>query len=155
MAQPQTQQPQPSKEYLEELKRQARDPRNGWYHESSGKSYRGTQTYLWQVHGGVKSGRIRTFVGEFLHWSRGYTAHHGIRMTYQDFLDENLERYNLIKSTGDWIWSLSEEQVFDLARERKIDFAAKSLNQIKEMLTSSIAAEKLERREKKKENGKT
>jgi len=76
-------------------------------------------------------------------------------MTYQDFLDENLERYNLIKSTGDWIWSLSEEQVFDLARERKIDFAAKSLNQIKEMLTSSIAAEKLERREKKKENGKT
>lgn len=76
-------------------------------------------------------------------------------MTYQDFLDENLERYNLIKSTGDWIWSLSEEQVFDLARERKVDFAAKSLNQIKEMLTSSIAAEKLERREKKKENGKT
>lgn len=94
-------------------------------------------------------------MGKFLYWSRGYTAHHGIRMTYQDFLDENLERYNLIKSTGDWIRSLSEEQVFDLARERKIDFAAKSLNQIKEMLTSSIAAEKLERREKKKENDKT
>lgn len=75
-------------------------------------------------------------------------------MTYQDFLDENLSRYNIIKSTGDWIQSLSEEQVFDLARERKIDFAARSLSQIKEMLTSSIAADKLERREKKKENGK-
>ena len=75
-------------------------------------------------------------------------------MTYQDFLDENLSRYNIIKSTGDWIQSLSEEQIFDLARERKIDFAARSLSQLREMLTSSIAADKLERREKKKENGK-
>jgi hypothetical protein len=29
MAQPQTQQPQPTEEELKELKRQARDPRNG------------------------------------------------------------------------------------------------------------------------------
>lgn len=29
MAQPQQHQPQPSKEYLEQLKQQARDPRNG------------------------------------------------------------------------------------------------------------------------------
>ena len=94
-------------------------------------------------------------MGEFLHWSSGYTAHHGIRMTYQDFLDENLSRYNIIKSTSDWIQSLSEEQIFDLARERKIDFAARSLSQLREMLTSSVAADKLERREKKKENGKT
>ena len=76
-------------------------------------------------------------------------------MTYQDFLDENLSRYNIIKSTSDWIQSLSEEQIFDLARERKIDFAARSLSQLREMLTSSVAADKLERREKKKENGKT
>ncbi len=94
-------------------------------------------------------------MGELLHWSRCNTTDNGIRMTYQDFLDENLSRYNIIKSTGDWIQSLSEEQVFDLARERKIDFAARSLSQIKEMLTSSIAADKLKRREKKKENGKT
>ena len=92
-------------------------------------------------------------MGELLHWSRCNTTANGIRMTYQDFLDENLSRYNLIKSTGDWIQSLSEEQIFDLARERKIDFAARSLSQIKEMLTSSIAADKLKRREKKEENG--
>ena len=92
-------------------------------------------------------------MGELLHWSRGYTTDNGIRMTYQEFLDENLSRYNIIKSTGDWIQSLSEEQIFDLARERKIDFAARSLSQIKEMLTSSIAADKLKRREKKEENG--
>ena len=94
-------------------------------------------------------------MGEFLHWSRCNTTDNGIRMTYQDFLDENLSRYNIIKSTGDWIQSLSEEQIFDLARERKIDFAARSLSQLREMLTSSVAADKLERREKKKENGKT
>lgn len=75
-------------------------------------------------------------------------------MTYQDFVDENLSRYNVIKSTSDWIQSLSEEQVFDLARERKIDFAAMSLGQLKEMLTSSIVADKLDRREKKKNNEK-
>lgn len=76
-------------------------------------------------------------------------------MTYQDFVDENLSRYNVIKSTSDWIQSLSEEQVFDLARERKIDFAVRSLGQLKEMLTSSIVADKLDRREKKKNNEKT
>ena len=94
-------------------------------------------------------------MGKFLHWGRTHVTGSGICMTYQDFLDENLSRYNIIKSTSDWIQSLSEEQIFDLARERKIDFAARSLSQLREMLTSSVAADKLERREKKKENGKT
>ena len=94
-------------------------------------------------------------MGEFLHWSRSYTTVHGIRMTYQDFVDENLSRYNIIKSTSDWIVGMSDENVVSLAKEREFDTETWSVGELREMLCSDIAANKLKRREKKKENGKT
>ena len=94
-------------------------------------------------------------MGKFLHWSRSHITSSDIHMTYQDFLDENLSRYNIIKSTDDWIKGMSDKNVVSLAEERKFDTGSWSVEELREMLCSSIAADKLERREKKKENGKT
>tara|TARA_B100000941_G_C28287952_1_gene439975 strand:+ start:440 stop:685 length:246 start_codon:yes stop_codon:yes gene_type:complete len=71
-------------------------------------------------------------------------------MTYQDFLDENLSRYNIIKSTDDWIKGMSDKNIVSLAEEREFDVKIWSVEELREMLCSDIAADKLERREKKK-----
>ena len=71
-------------------------------------------------------------------------------MTYQDFLDENLSRYNIIKSTGDWIRGMSDKNIVSLAEEREFDVKIWSVEELREMLISDISADKLERREKKK-----
>ena len=89
-------------------------------------------------------------MGELLYWSRCNITNNGIRMTYQDFLDENLSRYNIIKSTGDWIRGMSDKNVVSLAEEREFDVKIWSVEELREMLISDISADKLERREKKK-----
>ena len=71
-------------------------------------------------------------------------------MTYQDFLDENLSRYNIIKSTDDWIKGMSDKNVVSLAEEREFDVKIWPVEELREMLISDISADKLERREKKK-----
>tara|TARA_B100001094_G_scaffold182352_1_gene176736 strand:+ start:31009 stop:31254 length:246 start_codon:yes stop_codon:yes gene_type:complete len=75
-------------------------------------------------------------------------------MTYQDFLDENLSRYEAIKSTSDWIRGMSDGNVISLAKEREFDTETWSVEELREMLISSIAADKLDRRENKKNNEK-
>ena len=89
-------------------------------------------------------------MGKFLHWGRPHVTGSGICMTYQDFLDENLSRYNIIKSTGDWIRGMSDKNVVSLAEEREFDVKIWSVEDLREMLISDISADKLERREKKK-----
>tara|TARA_X000000950_G_C13587539_1_gene525961 strand:+ start:84 stop:314 length:231 start_codon:yes stop_codon:yes gene_type:complete len=76
-------------------------------------------------------------------------------MTYQDFVDENLSRYNIIKSTSDWIRGMSDGNAVSLAKEREFDAETWSVEELREMLISDISADKLERREKKKNNEKT
>lgn len=88
----------------------------------------------------------------FFYRGRIHNVHHGNSMSYyDDFLDNNLSRHDAIKSTNDWIWSLSDEKIFELSKERKLDVDARSLIELRSMLVSYISFDKVNRMINKKD----